>query len=277
MSPDEIWLTDFGEPFPGEPAHRRPALLIGPSKLFGDNLPFVIVAPLTTTDRGLSFQVPIEPDHLNRLDEQSFIQCELLRSIGRRRLAVRVPGPAPGDGLERTTSATWPATNPGRSTWRGSGSARSVSSSTWLLHMLAYGLESAPTGFVMECASTARMLGLGEWFQRNSAFAKAVDRLTLFHLALLRRHGRSRCDDLFLGSPGAASCDYMSSRSTHLAWDAQRLGPAASADEHRRRGCTVGAVDGSDDDDVAAVERGLAQWGSTRRCALRRPSGHGIR
>lgn len=90
MSPDEIWLTDFGEPFPGEPAHRRPALLIGPSKLFGDTLPFVIVAPLTTTDRGLSFHVPIEPDHLNRLDEQSFIQCELLRSIGRRRLVTRL-------------------------------------------------------------------------------------------------------------------------------------------------------------------------------------------
>ena len=44
-------------------------------------------------------------------------------------------------------------------------------SSTWLLRTLAYGLEAAPTGFVMECASTARMLGLGERFQRNSAVA----------------------------------------------------------------------------------------------------------
>jgi mRNA interferase MazF len=89
-SPDEIWLVDFGDPFPGEPAHHRPALVLGPSRLFGDNLPFVIVAPLTTTRRGISFHVEIEPDSANRLDDVSYVQCELIRSISSKRLRSRL-------------------------------------------------------------------------------------------------------------------------------------------------------------------------------------------
>jgi mRNA interferase MazF len=92
-SPDEIWLVDFGDPFPGEPAHFRPALICGPSRLFGDSLPFVIVAPMTTTYRQFSFQVEIEadgPNGANGLHETSYIQCEMLRSINKVRLVRRV-------------------------------------------------------------------------------------------------------------------------------------------------------------------------------------------
>ena len=90
MSPDEIWLTDFGDPFPGEPAHHRPSLIIGPSRLFPDNLPFAVVVPLTTTRRGLSLHIEIEPDASNGLDDVSYAQCEWLRSINRRRLVTRL-------------------------------------------------------------------------------------------------------------------------------------------------------------------------------------------
>lgn len=85
-SPDEVWLVDFGDPFPGEPAHHRPALIIGPSRLFGDNLPFVIVAPMTPAQRRLSFHVEIEPDASNGLYVTSYVQCELIRSVSKRRL-----------------------------------------------------------------------------------------------------------------------------------------------------------------------------------------------
>ena len=27
-SPNELWLTDFGAPYPGKPAHFRPALVV---------------------------------------------------------------------------------------------------------------------------------------------------------------------------------------------------------------------------------------------------------
>ncbi len=87
---DDLWLVDFGDPYPGEPATVRPALVIGPPDTFGPDFPFVIVAPLTTTRRGLSLHVEIESDAETGLDETSYAQCELIRSINRRRLVHRL-------------------------------------------------------------------------------------------------------------------------------------------------------------------------------------------
>ncbi len=89
-SVDDLWLVDFGDPYPGEPATVRPALVIGPPDTFGPDFPFVIVAPLTTTRRGLSLHVEIESDVETGLDETSYAQCELIRSINRRRLVHRL-------------------------------------------------------------------------------------------------------------------------------------------------------------------------------------------
>jgi mRNA interferase MazF len=50
----------------------------------------VIVTPLTTTRRGLSLHVEVEPTDEAGLDEISYIQCELIRSINRRRLVHRL-------------------------------------------------------------------------------------------------------------------------------------------------------------------------------------------
>ena len=47
-SVDEIWLTDFGDPYPSEPASRRPAVELAPPNFFGPDFPIVIVAPLAT-------------------------------------------------------------------------------------------------------------------------------------------------------------------------------------------------------------------------------------
>lgn len=87
---DDLWLTDFGEPYPGEPARRRPALVIGPPDTFGPLFPFVIVLPLTRTHRGLSLHVEVEAREETGLDETSYIQCELLRSVNRNRLVHRI-------------------------------------------------------------------------------------------------------------------------------------------------------------------------------------------
>jgi mRNA interferase MazF len=83
---DDLWLVDFGEPYPGEPAAHRPALILGPPDSFGPTFPFLIVTPLTTTRRGLSLHIEVESTSENGLDETSYIQCELLRSINRKRL-----------------------------------------------------------------------------------------------------------------------------------------------------------------------------------------------
>ncbi len=103
-STDDLWLVDFGEPHPGEPASVRPALVLGPPDTFGSAFPFVIVAPLTTKRRGLSIHVEVDATPVTGLDETSYVQCELLRSISRRRLLHRV-GAAPAE-VSRRVSET---------------------------------------------------------------------------------------------------------------------------------------------------------------------------
>lgn len=82
----DLWLVDFDEPYPGEPAAHRPALVLGPPDTFGPGFPFVIVTPLTSNRHGLSLHIELEPTDENGLDETSYIQCELLRSVNQRRL-----------------------------------------------------------------------------------------------------------------------------------------------------------------------------------------------
>lgn len=89
-SVDDLWLVDFGEPYPGEPVAHRPALVIGPPDTFGTGFPFVIVTPLTTTPRGLSLHVEVEATQDTGIDHTSYVQCELIRSINRKRLVRRL-------------------------------------------------------------------------------------------------------------------------------------------------------------------------------------------
>ncbi len=49
----------------------------------------MIACPLTTRSRGLSLHVEIEPTRDNGLDEVSYVQCELIRSVNAARLVHR--------------------------------------------------------------------------------------------------------------------------------------------------------------------------------------------
>ena len=95
-SVDDLWLVDFGDPYPAEPAAHRPALIIGPPETFGTGFPFVIVVPLTTVWRGLSLHVEVEASADTGLDTTGYIQCELIRSINRNRLVHRLGAIGPG-------------------------------------------------------------------------------------------------------------------------------------------------------------------------------------
>ena len=86
----DLWIVDFGEPYPGEPAKHRPALVLGPPESYSAALPFVIVAPLTTTNRNLPIHIEVDVTDETGLAETSFVQCELIRSVNRRRLVHRV-------------------------------------------------------------------------------------------------------------------------------------------------------------------------------------------
>ncbi|WP_419920531.1 type II toxin-antitoxin system PemK/MazF family toxin [Candidatus Poriferisodalis sp.] len=87
---DELWLADFGTPYPSEPSGRRPALVLGPPDFFGSEFPIAFVAPLTTTNRGLDLHVEVPANRLTGLRETSYVQCELLRSINVARLSRRL-------------------------------------------------------------------------------------------------------------------------------------------------------------------------------------------
>ena len=102
-SVDDLWLVDFGEPYPGELAAHRPALVIGPPDTFGTGFPFVIVAPLTTTRRGLSLHVEVEATRDTGIDHTSYVQCELIRSINRNRLVRRLGSIEPDTSSQVTT------------------------------------------------------------------------------------------------------------------------------------------------------------------------------
>jgi mRNA interferase MazF len=89
-SVDDLWLVDFGEPHPSEPARYRPALILGPPDTFGPRFPYAIVAPLTSVHRRLSLHVEVEATADTGLDETSYIQCELVRSVNHKRLVHRL-------------------------------------------------------------------------------------------------------------------------------------------------------------------------------------------
>ncbi len=94
-SVNDLWFVDFGDPYPGEPASYRPALVLGPIESFGSGFPFAIVAPLTTTRRGLSLHVEVEAMAETGLEVTSYVQCELIRSINRNRLVHRLGAVGP--------------------------------------------------------------------------------------------------------------------------------------------------------------------------------------
>ena len=66
---------------------------------FGLDFRFVLVCPLTTTRRGLDPHVEVEATADTGLDDTSYVHCELLRSINRRRLVNRIGA------VDRTISA----------------------------------------------------------------------------------------------------------------------------------------------------------------------------
>lgn len=83
-------MVDFGQPYPGEPAFYRPALIVGPPDIFGSGFPFSIVLPVTSNSRGLSLHVEVAANEGTGLRVDSYIQCEQIRSVNRKRLTKKL-------------------------------------------------------------------------------------------------------------------------------------------------------------------------------------------
>jgi mRNA interferase MazF len=84
VSEAEIWLVDFGEPAPAEPAGVRPALVVSVDG-FNSTTPYWVVLPATTTPRALPFEVEVEPTPGNGLEAVTILRPDLLRTVAQRR------------------------------------------------------------------------------------------------------------------------------------------------------------------------------------------------
>lgn len=69
-------------------AGTRPALVISTDPFNQGPAGLVVVAPLTTRDRGIPLRVAIEPPE-GGVRERSFAMCEAIRSISTERLVRR--------------------------------------------------------------------------------------------------------------------------------------------------------------------------------------------
>ena len=81
MNFGDIVLVDFGTPVGSEAGFVRPAVVVVADAFLRFRPTTVFVVPLTTTARNFPSHVPIEPDHVNRLDRPSWAQVEQLRAV----------------------------------------------------------------------------------------------------------------------------------------------------------------------------------------------------
>jgi mRNA interferase MazF len=82
----EIWTVNLNPAKGHEQAGFRPALVISVDLFNHGPADLVVVAPMTSKDKGIPFHVKIEPSE-SGLSKTGFIKCEDLRSVSKQRLS----------------------------------------------------------------------------------------------------------------------------------------------------------------------------------------------
>ncbi|GII54524.1 hypothetical protein Pth03_29130 [Planotetraspora thailandica] len=93
LSQGDIWFADFGEPVGAEQGFPRPALVLSNGRYNAAGFKLVIVAPLTTRDRGWSHHVEVPPQSTG-LHKTSWVMPQQARAISPLRMECRL-GRAP--------------------------------------------------------------------------------------------------------------------------------------------------------------------------------------
>ena len=81
----EVWDLNFDPTIGHEQAGARPALILSVDRFNEGPAELVVAAPITRTDRKVRWHVSVKPPQ-GGLVAESFIQCENLRSVSKRRL-----------------------------------------------------------------------------------------------------------------------------------------------------------------------------------------------
>ena len=84
----EVWDISLDPVIGHEQAGARPALVVSVDLFNEGPAELIVVAPITRTARKVRWHVPVSPPE-GGLAAVSFIQCESLRSVSKRRLKRR--------------------------------------------------------------------------------------------------------------------------------------------------------------------------------------------
>ena len=84
----EIWSARFDPIVGREQGGERPCLVLSDDRFNQSRAELVIVVPITRTERNIGSHVRVAPPE-GGLKDVSFIKCEDIRSISKRRLKTR--------------------------------------------------------------------------------------------------------------------------------------------------------------------------------------------
>ena len=81
----EVWWVDLAPVRGHEPTGRRPGLVVSVDEFNTGPADLVVVAPMTSREKGIPFHVPVQPPE-GGLRETSYVKCEDVRSVAKERL-----------------------------------------------------------------------------------------------------------------------------------------------------------------------------------------------
>jgi mRNA interferase MazF len=90
VRPGQVWMVDLGVPVGSEPAHHRPAVVVGSAMHCAFPIEMALIAPCTTANRGLPHHVAVDWRAAG-LAHPTWVRTEDLRAISERRLIRRRP------------------------------------------------------------------------------------------------------------------------------------------------------------------------------------------
>jgi hypothetical protein len=133
-------------------------------------------------------------------------------------------------------------------------------STTWLMRRLIAGFDTAPDGFELPLAETARWLGLGDRGGRHSPFLRSINRTIQFDLAQVSGPAelsvRRRLPPLSRRQVLRLS---PTQQEAHLRWQEEQLHePAGEGQRRRGRHLALSLLELGEDLD--ATERQLLHW-----------------
>ena len=84
----EVWLVDLNPTRGHEHAGVRPGLVVSTDTFNHGPAGLVVILPLTTTAWRIPLHVPVRPPE-GGVRERSFVKCEDIRSVAKKRLTQR--------------------------------------------------------------------------------------------------------------------------------------------------------------------------------------------